>query len=185
MPGAPQNLVGSNSVSAISLQWAAPLAGCSAAPSNYLVEIGNAPGLSNLANASVGAVTAVTVPATAVPPGSYYFRVRAQNAAGTGPASNEVVLTYGGPGAPGNFTVVKAATSMTLTWTAPTTGGAVTGYTLELGIASGVTNASYSLSAVTTVTTPALPRGTYFMRIKAKNAAGTGAPSNEVRLVVP
>ncbi len=74
---------------------------------------------------------------------------------------------------------------MTLTWTAPTTGGAVTGYTLELGIASGVTNASYPLTAATTVTTPALPRGTYFMRIKAKNAAGTSAPSNEVKLVVP
>ena len=84
VPGAPQNLVGSNSASAISLQWAAPLAGCSAAPSNYMVEIGNAPGSSNLANAAVGAVTAVTLPATAVPPGSYYFRVRAQNAAGTG-----------------------------------------------------------------------------------------------------
>jgi len=185
VPGAPQNLVGSNSASAISLQWAAPLAGCSAAPSNYMVEIGNAPGSSNLANAAVGAVTVLTLPATAVPPGSYYFRVRAQNAAGTGPASNEVVLSYGGPGAPGNFTVVKTATSMTLTWTAPTTGGAVTGYTLELGIASGVTNASYPLTAATTVTTPALPRGTYFMRIKAKNAAGTGAPSNEVKLVVP
>ena len=130
-------------------------------------------------------MTAVTLPATAVPAGSYYFRVRAQNAAGTGPASNEVVLTYGVPGAPGNLTVVKTATSMTLTWNAPTTGGSVTGYTLELGVASGVTNASYPLPAATTVTTPALPWGTYFMRIKAKNSIGTSAPSNEVRLVVP
>jgi hypothetical protein len=33
--------------------------------------------------------------------------------------------------------------------------------------------------------TAVLPRGTYFLRVRAKNGSGTSTPSNEVRLVVP
>ena len=76
-------LTGSIAGPAIALQWVAPaVRGCSAAPS-YVLEIGSASGLSNLANTPVGASTTLSIPATGVPAGSYYFRVRAQNTAGT------------------------------------------------------------------------------------------------------
>ena len=186
-PGAPQNLTGSNTSAAISLQWTAPLSGCSAAPSNYRLEIGSAPGSNNLSNVSVGAVTTVTIPATSVPAGSYYFRVRAQNAVGTSPASNELTLRYGAPGAPGGLTFSTASARLTLSWNAPTGGGSVAGYILEVGSVSGSSNGgSYPLPASSTTLSTALPpRGTYFMRIRAQNSAGAGAPSNEVKLVVP
>ncbi len=186
VPGAPQNLIGSSSISTISLHWTAPSSGCSA-PSNYTLEIGSAPGSSNLGSAAVGPVTTATIPATAVPAGSYYFRVRAQNAAGTGPASNEVVLTYSVPGAPTNLVVVRSSTALTMSWTAPAAGGSITGYVLEVGTTSGAANlGSATLGAAsTTLRTAVLPRGTYFLRVRAKNGSGTSAPSNEVRLVVP
>ncbi|MGE3190981.1 MAG: hypothetical protein AB7N90_14970 [Vicinamibacterales bacterium] len=60
------------------------------APTGFRIEAGSASGLANLAVMAVdGATRAVTVSA---PPGTYFVRVRAQNACGTGPASNEVVL---------------------------------------------------------------------------------------------
>ena len=161
-PGAPLNLTGSNTASAISLQWAAPLAGCSAAPSNYRLEIGSTPGSNNLANLVVGAVTTVAIPATSVPAGSYYFRVRAQNAIGTGPASNELTLRYGAPGAPGGLTLSTASSRLTLSWTAPTGGGSVAGYILEVGSVSASANGgSFALPASSTTLSTALPpRGT-------------------------
>jgi hypothetical protein len=186
VPGAPQNLTASSTATTISLQWTAPVGGC-AAPTNYQLEIGSSSGASNLANTALGAVTSFTIPATNVPAGSYYFRVKAQNSAGTSPASNEAVLQFGAPGAPTALTLTKTTTSMTLAWKAPTTGGAVVNYILELGTATGLTNGgSYPIPPTTTTVTTALPpKGAYFMRIRAKNGAGLSAPTNEVSLTVP
>jgi hypothetical protein len=55
----------------------------------YRVEAGSAPGLSNLASLVVATPSFVT---SGVPSGVYYVRVRALSAAGTGPASNEIVV---------------------------------------------------------------------------------------------
>ena len=122
-----------------------------------------------------------------MPAGSYYFRVRAQNAAGTGPASNEVAITYSAPGAPTGLTVSRTSTALTLSWKAPTSGAIVTGYVLEGGTTSGAANlGSFTLAALSTALTSTVPsKGTYFLRIKAKSGAGTGAPTNEVKRVVP
>jgi hypothetical protein len=187
-PSAPQNLTGSNSASAITLQWAAPAAaGCSAPPSGYMLEIGNATGLSNLANVSVGSVTTLSIPATGVPAGTYYFRVRAKNATGEGAPSNEVVLTYAVPNAPTALTVTKGTSSVTVAWKAPSGGATVTGYVLEVGSATGLSDrGKYTLGVTPTTFTGALPaKGTYFMRIRAQGASGTSAPTNEVKLVIP
>ena len=188
-PAAPTGFTGSIASSAIALQWLAPAAsGCSAAPS-YILEIGSAPGLSNLANAPIGTATALSIPATAVPAGSYYFRVRAQNTAGTSPASNEVVLTFGGgaPGVPGTLTITVIASEPRLLWSAPVTGGTVTAYILEAGLAPGLKN----LGAVPLPASPTTlafgmpPTGTYYFRVKAQNSAGTSSSTNEVKLIVP
>lgn len=57
--------------------------------SGYVVEAGSSPGAWNLASLPVGGTS---VPVTA-PPGTYYVRVRPWNPCGSGPWSNEMVVT--------------------------------------------------------------------------------------------
>lgn len=56
----------------------------------YVLEVGTAPGLSNVLTLDVGLQTSLT--AQGVPPGRYYVRVKAGNAAALSLASNEVVV---------------------------------------------------------------------------------------------
>jgi hypothetical protein len=85
LPGPPTNLVSSPS-GVVVLQWTAPTG---AAVTGYVVEAGSAPGLADLAAIPVG--TALQLSGQP-PPGTYYVRVRAQNALGLGPPSNEVIV---------------------------------------------------------------------------------------------
>jgi hypothetical protein len=72
----------------VTLAWTPP---ATASPSaSYVIEVGAASGMSNLLVAPVGPVTSVGTPA---PAGTYFVRIRAQNACGTSPPSNEQVIT--------------------------------------------------------------------------------------------
>ena len=90
-PTAPQNFTFSVAPNrTVTLNWAAPAAG--SAPFTYLLEVGSAPGLSNVLIAPVGAITHLQVPG--VPPGTYFVRVRAVNPCGTpGNPSTEQTIT--------------------------------------------------------------------------------------------
>ena len=86
LPGAPTALAQAVTGHTVSLTW-------QAAPgtlSGYVIEAGSAPGLSNLATLPVGVATTFSV--SSVPGGTYFVRVRATNASGQGPASNEVTV---------------------------------------------------------------------------------------------
>jgi Metallo-peptidase family M12B Reprolysin-like len=87
-PSAPHSLQGSASGATATLAWGLPIAGGS--PADYLLEVGTAPGLSNLiAGLSVADTSLV---ATGVPPGVYYVRVRARNLGGVSAPSNEIAI---------------------------------------------------------------------------------------------
>ncbi len=86
-PNAPTNFNTSVSASAVNLQWTAP---SGPAPTGYLLEVGSAPGRSDLGSLQIGNVTRFSAPVP--PPGTYYVRVRAVNARGPGQPSNEVVV---------------------------------------------------------------------------------------------
>jgi predicted phage tail protein len=85
-PAGPRNLSSSGSGSSVTLQWTAPSGNTHA---GFVIEAGSAPGLSNLAVLPVGNVTTFS---TTAPPGTYYVRVRAVNARGASPPSNEIVV---------------------------------------------------------------------------------------------
>jgi hypothetical protein len=72
-----------------------------------------------------------------------------------------------------------------LTWSPPSSGNA-TSYVLEAGTGAGLTNIiSFDTgSTATTLTVTSVPNGTYFVRVRARNADGNGAPSNEVTIVI-
>jgi predicted phage tail protein len=86
-PEQPTNLVEAGANGPVHLRWVAPSSG--PAPAGYVIEAGSAPGLADLASIQVGGVTSFSASA---PPGLYYVRVRAINARGRSPASNEIVV---------------------------------------------------------------------------------------------
>lgn len=87
-PAPPHNLQGFASGSTVSLVWLTPAAGGS--PTHYLLDVGTAPGLSNLiAGIALGDASLV---APGVPPGVYFVRIRAANAGGVSAPSNEVAI---------------------------------------------------------------------------------------------
>jgi hypothetical protein len=87
IPGAPASLVQSVAGNQVTLSWSGPASGCPA--SGFVIQAGSTPGASNLAVLNVGPTTTLTVEA---PPGTYYVRVVATNAAGGSAPSNEVVV---------------------------------------------------------------------------------------------
>jgi hypothetical protein len=154
------------------------------AASHYLVEAGTAQGATNIATIPVN-VPAFTY--DGVPPGTYFLRVRAVSAAGVSGPSNEVMVVAGGapspPGVPFAVGAVVSGAGGTITWSKPA--GPVTGYVLEAGTESGLSNAArVALGPQTSVSFSGIPPGRYFVRVRAVNALGTGLASEEVTVVV-
>ena len=76
---------------------------------------------------------------------------------------------------------------MSLNWSAPTSGAAVSGYRLLAGTQPGATDAAVLDLAASSAgfSTGGVPPGTYYVRVVAASAVGFGDVSNEVTIVVP
>jgi enediyne biosynthesis protein E4 len=183
-PGAPSNLTAGGSGFNVTLNWQAPVSG--AALSGYLLEVGSAPGITNLAAFLLGPATTLNA---AAPPGTYYVRVRARNAAGAGSASNEVVVTVPSgcaANAPGTLSFTKSGSFVTLNWGAPTGGATPVAYVLEVGSGPGAANLLvFDTGSVATTLSASAPPGRYYVRVRARTSCGSGPPSNEVVIDVP
>lgn len=189
VPGAPTGFSTSSSGVFVTMTWRAPTTG--GTPTGYMIESGSAPGLSNIASFSTGS-SAPGFSADKVGLGTYYVRVRATNASGAGPASNESILVVGGgsgaatPGAPTGLTTTAVGVFVTIAWRAPTTGGAPTSYIIESGSSSGLSDIeNFSTgSTATSFSADKVGLGTYYVRVRAANGSGAGPASNESILVV-
>jgi len=84
----PAGLAGTRAGSVATFTWQPPLGATS-----YRMQVGSAPGVTNLADAPIGAATTAAVSLAGVPNGTYYVRVTAVSACGVGAPSNEVVVT--------------------------------------------------------------------------------------------
>lgn len=180
--GAPQRLTASLANATVTLGWQA---GAPPAASSFQVEAGTSAGGTDVGVFTVGTATRVS---GTLPPGTYFTRVRGIGAGGTGAASSEVIVTVPStstpPNAPSTLSASVAGGVVTLSWGAAS--GNATSYVIEAGTASGLTNigALPTGGLDTTFSTPA-PAGTYFVRVRAANAFGQSAGSNEVVVVVP
>lgn len=179
MAGPPRGLRASVSGSALTLTWAAP---SGAPPEGYVVEAFSGP-------TSLGAfpVTGrvLNVP---VPPGSFEVRVRASNGGGTGSASSRVAVVAPAPSmppaAPEELTATVVGRVLRLSWALG--GGNAESYVLEAGTSPGAANiATLDTGTLDTDFTAPVPPGTYYLRVRARNAFGASGPSNEVSFVVP
>ena len=112
---------------------------------------------------------------------TYYVAVKAVNAAGVGPISNVVsVVPLGPPAAPTIGTATRAATQVTITWTAPANNGgsAITGYKVYYGTTTTPSTLFTTTGVVLTSTVTGLTNGTlYYFAVKAVNALGDSAIS--------
>ena len=147
-------------------------------PTNYVLEAGTAPGESNVATLNVGNTTAF---AAEVPSGTYYVRIRAQNAEGDSDPSQEIeVRPPGTPPRPTGLVSMSASGVVDLRWTASAGGYAPTGYVVEAGRGPGLSDlARLQVGNVTRFTTTALP-SVYYVRVRSINSRGTSLPSNEI-----
>jgi hypothetical protein len=184
-PGAPQTMTASVSGSRAILNWLAPSTG--GTPREYLLSVGTSPGTSNVANNyNVGNVLRVSGDLNR---GTYYARVRAANAGGISPPSNEVRFNIGRRlRSPTGFTVTWSGVTATLSWTAPvadTVEDVATNYVLEAGTAPGASNvATLNVGAATTFSAQ-ITSGTYYVRVRAQNAQGESDPSEEIEIRAP
>lgn len=184
LPHRPTNLGVTVSQNTAAFTWTAPSG--PAPVSNYVLAAGP---------------TSVTLPAPAqvplpagstsfvipgVPPGTWFVRLFSQNAAGYSFGSNEVSFTVAGPSLPGP-PVLNPATvvnrTVTLSWVPGP--GSPTSYVLAAALTPGGAVIATVPLTTTSVSIPAVPSGTYFLRVSGVNALGTGPASNEVAVVVP
>jgi len=182
LPAAPTNPAASVIGNQATFTWTPPAGGVVA--SAYLLVASLTPGGPPIASLPRFGPPAVVAN---IPPGTYYVRVAGTNNGGMGPFSNEVTVTVAPPQPPGPPTLNAASVAgnaVTLSWSAPMTGSAPTGYQVIASFSSGGTPIA-TLSVPGLGVTVSAPTGTYFVRVRALSAAGPGAESNEITVVVP
>jgi TonB family protein len=179
---APSNLQASVNGHLITLSWQPPTVAVTA----YLVEAGTGPGLSNIASQPLPASPpALSVP---VPDGTYFIRVRAARPSGTSAPSNEVIVVVGcsqPPPAPDAFAMAQGpgGNPVQFSWAAPAV--PVDAFQLEAGSASGLADLTrLTLPGSATTFSVNAPPGIYHVRLRAMNACGPSAPSQDVIVAV-
>ncbi len=116
---------------------------------------------------------------------TYFYRVIAVNYAGlSGAFSNEdsAAPTASVPDAPTNLVATAGSNQVNLSWTTPASNGgsAITGYKVYRDGASPATTLLDTIGVTNTYTDSTATNGnTYFYRVKATNAQGDSAFSNE------
>ena len=185
-PHAPTALSSSASGTTVTFAWVAALTG--AAPTSFVVEMGTAPGTTTLPTQTVTSPTAQL--SLALPAGTYYARVRAVNGVGQSAPSPETSVTVVEPspipGPPGNFSATTSGNTVSFTWTGSSIGAAASHYLIEAGSAPGLANVALldTGAVATSLIVPNVPPGTYWVRVRGANAAGTGGPSQDVSVVM-
>jgi fibronectin type 3 domain-containing protein len=183
-PGAPRGLTATAGDAQVSLSWQAPSSNGGAAITGYRVYQGTS-------KKPVASVTGTGTTVKNLTNGTVYsFKVTAVNKAGEGPASGAASATPTAkvtkPGLPNGLTASPGDGKVTLSWTAPGSGGGagISGYEIYRGTSPGGesgTPVNASLVAGTSYTVTGLTNGTrYYFTVAAVNQAKLqGAKSGE------
>jgi subtilisin len=167
--------------------WNPPFDG--SVPVAYHVEIRSATTGAMLAIVNVGGNRTFF---TTLDFGRYLLRVRSITDAGPGAASSDVAFNVGvapptvPPLAPRSLRADVNGQSVTLTWNVATDSAPPTSFIVEAGSLPGLTNfGTFETGTFTLATTVNdVQPGTYWVRVRARNAHGVSEPSNEVRIDV-
>lgn len=156
----------------------------------YRIEAGTAPGRADLGTLSIGNTT---VTPFARVNGRFFVRVRAFNAAGLSPPSEDLAIAMAGaftgtpadvqpPPPTGVVSAIVTGTFVRLTWPPGGYGAGELRHSLEIGTRPGLSDLG-TVVAYTTLSGVA-PPGTYFVRFRRENLGGLSAPSLDTMVVV-
>lgn len=176
--GAPGDLTAQVSGRDVTLNWTG-----SAGPSQYRVDVGSLPGATDLLQHHTGS-TATSLSVSNIPEGTYYVRIRALDAAGASPPSNEIVVQVGCrvPAAPTNIRYTIIGRFVTVSWDAS---GVLTNILLEIGhLPSSSSIATLVLPPSARSIRGAVDGGSYYVRLRGVNACGVSGPSAEIHVTV-
>lgn len=176
-PSPPSALSGMVNGSEVALSWTNTFAG------------GAPTGVSLVVNGPVSGVVPLGLTDRfqfpSVPAGTYTFQVVATNVTGSSAASNAVSLTFPGacsgvPHPPLRLFGSQTGRLLSVGWSPPETGAAVTSYVL---LVSGAFNGAVPWP--TRAISASVPPGAYTFRVRAVNPCGASAPTAPVTVVVP
>lgn len=180
-PGPPSNFAANLAGTTLSLSWSPPTTGAPA--TEYVLQAALDPGFGNIiVNTATGsAQTSMVIPG--VPPGVFYLRILARNGLGTSGPSN-VQQLGGPPGAPSGLVATLQGSVLSMSWNAPTTGGAPSDYVLEAATDPGFGSVIFAggIGSARSVTIGGVPPGTFFLRVRARNGSGISGPSNSQQI---
>jgi predicted phage tail protein len=155
-------------------------------PESYLLRVGSAPGLTDLAVFDTRSLdTAFAV--SGAPNGRFFVRVLARNRFGESAESNEVIVQVGPvpctvpPDVVATLTHTVAGLSTQLTWSPTLTADS---YVLEAGSVPGAANLLVANVGNITTLGATAGAGTYYVRVRGANNCGVGPASNEATVVL-
>jgi fibronectin type 3 domain-containing protein len=176
-PSAPTGLAASAADTKVTLSWTA-----SSGATSYNVYRGTTAGGESTTPVASNLTAGTTYTDTGLTDGTaYYYVVKAVNQGGVSPASNEASATPEppAPAAPTGLAATAGNSSVSVAWTASSGAtsynvyrGTTAGGESVIPVATGITTAAYTDSAVTNGTT-------YYYTVAAVNVGGTSAMSNE------
>lgn len=165
-PSSPASVTATIAEPNINIAWSSVTAA-----TNYRIEVSADGGAYNfLANDNASPYSHTT----ALVGVNYKYRVRAENAAGNSnyTESNTVQRIPPPPGVPRNFTSTKLEIHWGLSWLAPSSGGPVNIYRIQVDVDNSGTWFEARTTSELSTTYPALPGNSYKFRIRAENAGG-------------
>lgn len=193
-PNAPANVAGTAGDGQVIVTWTAPVSNGGPAVTGYQVQVATSASgpFENAAGCPANSTTP-SCTATGLTNGTaYFFRVSANNAAGTGSVSTPSAGVTPGTlaSAPGMPTAVGGDSQATITVAPPASGSTPTSYTVTATIAGVATSHTCTVTGVSgSCSIAGLSNGTtYRFTVTATSAAGTSPsslPSNEVTPIAP
>ncbi len=191
-PTAPGTLAATGGLGQVSLSWGAATDNIGVA--RYNVHRGTTAGFTPSAANRVAQPTGTSHVDSALTPGTYYYRVTAEDAAtNVGPPSNEASAAATAdttpPTPPTTLTATPAPGQVSLAWSGATDAGGIARYNVHRSTTSGFTPGPANRIAQPTGTSyvdSGLTGGTYYYRVTAVDPAGNeSAPSPQASAVVP
>lgn len=192
VPPAPDTSLGLDQITSTSMRFRFSSTGTGDSPiTGWVVQYSKSPtfasGVTTISSSGTSTITNLD------PGSTYYFRAAGRNIVsdgnGTGHygpwgTTRSATTLAGTPGAPATTTLTELSpTSMKIDWTTPTTdgGSAITGYSVEYSQNEDFSGSTTdTLGVVLTWTSPTLSAGTWYFRVRAINANGSGVPGSVV-----